>query len=131
MYKARNNLKQKVVRQGNFCHVHLAILATYAITIARATATKPTLPLATTCPAPELPEPPEELPDDPLEAGALAVTVAAGAAVASASTPPVTGPLSVSVCSELPIAMAAAWNAWNVLVPLVGALIEPTIPIPQ
>jgi len=69
---------------------------------------------------------------EPLELeGADAETVAAGGAVAMALTPPVTGPLSVSVCSLLPICLAAAVNASSVLLPVVGALIAPTIPIPQ
>jgi len=84
-------------------------------------------PLATTRPAPEE----DELPDPLAEAElAGAVAVAAGVAVAIAFTPPVTGPLSGTVVSELPIAMAALWNAANVL-PVAGALIDPTIPIPQ
>lgn len=77
----------------------------------------------------------------------MAVPVA-GAAVAIPFTPPVTGPLSCSyrggqkcgelvtslpltVTSLLPICMAAAWKFWNVLLPVVGALMLPTMPIPQ
>jgi len=45
-----------------------------------------------------------EPPVDPEEPAEAAAAVAAGGAVATAFTPPVTGPLSVSVCSLLPIA---------------------------
>jgi hypothetical protein len=49
---------------------------------------------------------------------------------ATASTPPVTGPLSVIVFSLEPMAFAAAKKAALVF-PELGALIEPTIPLPQ
>jgi len=71
---------------------------------------------------PEEPEEPEEL--------ALGEAVAAGAAVATAPTPPVTGPLSWMVASLPPMALAAVWYLSKVL-PDEGALIDPTIPIPQ
>jgi len=56
--------------------------------------------------------------------------VEVGVDVATASTPPVTGPLSVTVGSFEPMAFAAAKNAAAVF-PVDGALIEPTIPAPQ
>jgi len=55
---------------------------------------------------------------------------AVGVDVATAFTPPVTGPLSVTVCSFVPMAFAAAKKAAAVF-PEEGALIEPTIPRPQ
>jgi len=51
-----------------------------------------------------------------------------GPAVATAPTPPVTAPLSVSVGAELPRALAADTNASKVF-PVAGALILPTIPL--
>jgi len=51
-----------------------------------------------------------------------------GPAVATAPTPPVTAPWSVSTGAELPRAMAADWNAAKVF-PVDGALILPTIPL--
>jgi len=56
--------------------------------------------------------------------------VGVGVDVATASTPPVTGPLSVTVGSFVPMAFAAAKKAAAVF-PVDGALIEPTIPRPQ
>jgi len=56
--------------------------------------------------------------------------VALGGAVATAFTPPVTGPLSGTVCSFAPMAFAAA-KKLSAVFPEVGALIEPTIPRPQ
>jgi len=56
--------------------------------------------------------------------------VAVGVDVATAFTPPVTGPLSDTVCSFEPMAFAAAKKLAAVL-PEDGALIEPTIPLPQ
>jgi len=53
-----------------------------------------------------------------------------GPAVATAPTPPVTGPLSVSVGAELPRALAADWNTSKVF-PVAGALILPTIPVTE
>jgi len=50
-----------------------------------------------------------------------------GPAVATAPTPPVTGPLSVSVGKLLPRALALVWNNSKVF-PVDGALILPTIP---
>lgn len=76
------------------------------------------LALATTRLAPlELPEP--EPPTSLL-----------GAAVATAPTPPVTGPLSVSVGALLPRLLAIDWNESKVL-PVAGALMLPTIPVGQ
>jgi hypothetical protein len=49
---------------------------------------------------------------------------------ATAFTPPVTGPLSGTVFSFVPMAFAAAKKAAAVF-PEDGALIEPTIPRPQ
>lgn len=69
----------------------------------------------------EEPEPEEEL-EEP--------DMVVGPAVAMPFTPPVTAPLSCSVTSLLPIFMAAAWKLSKVL-PVFGALIEPTIPMPQ
>jgi len=60
-----------------------------------------------------------------------ALPVAVGPRLATALNPPVTAPLSVSVASEEPIFTAAAWKAEKVLVPLVGALMLPTMPMPQ
>jgi len=83
-------------------------------------------PLATRRPAPddleELGEGLDELPEDG--------DVAVGVDVATAFTPPVTGPLSDTVGSLVPMAFAAAKKAAAVF-PEVGALIEPTIPRPQ
>jgi len=53
-----------------------------------------------------------------------------GVDVASAPTPPVTGPLSDTVGSFAPMAFAAAKKAAPVF-PVDGALIVPTIPAPQ
>jgi len=53
-----------------------------------------------------------------------------GVDVATAFTPPVTGPLSVMTGSLEPMAFAAAKKA-SAVFPVVGALIEPTIPRPQ
>jgi len=72
--------------------------------------------LATTLVALEL----EELEEEPVSL--------VGPAVATAPTPPVTAPWSVSVGAELPRAMAADWNAAKVF-PVVGALILPTMPL--
>jgi len=84
--------------------------------------------LATDLVAPEEPEEPEE-PDEP--EGVVAEAVLVGDAVATAPTPPVTGPLSLSVVSPLPIFFAAASKVEKVLLPDVGALMDPTIPCPQ
>jgi len=53
-----------------------------------------------------------------------------GRAVATPWTPP-TAPGPVCDGALEPSAIAAAWNAANVLLPVVGALILPTIPRPQ
>lgn len=99
-----------MVRTSQFVHAMM-------IAIAADRSARPALP--TTWEAPEEPEPPEEPP-----------TSLDGLAVATAFNPPVTAPWSDSVVSELPIALAADWNASNVF-PEDGALILPTIPRPQ
>jgi len=66
--------------------------------------------------------------EDLVELGEAAA--AAGETVAWALTPPLTKPLSDSVGSEEPMARAAALKASNVL-PLEGALMDPTMPSPQ
>jgi len=53
-----------------------------------------------------------------------------GVDFATAATPPVTGPLSDTTGSFVPMAFAAAKKA-AALFPVDGALIEPTIPRPQ
>lgn len=83
----------KIIRQERrFVYSWTSLLTTahpfYAIAIARAAATRPQAPLATTRPAPE----DGDDPDDPLPEAAVAV--AAGVAVRTAPTPPVLGPLS-------------------------------------
>jgi len=67
----------------------------------------------------------EELGVELVEAAA-----AAGEPVACALTPPLTKPLSLSTGSEEPIATAAVLKASKVL-PDEGALMDPTMPIPQ
>ena len=92
----------------------------YIVPYAKTIIVPPTTP-RTTASAPEaLSWRAPELPDDP----ALApLAVAAGGAVAMAPIPPVTGPLSWSVCSDAPTLTAAACQASNVL-PVEGALID-------
>jgi len=58
------------------------------------------------------------------------VETGTGVFVATALTPPVFGPLSERIVSLWPMAFALAKYASNVF-PVVGALIEPTIPVPQ
>jgi len=60
-----------------------------------------------------------------------AVAVFDGLAVAIAPTPPVNTVPVGSVTSLVPMAKAFAMKFVKVLLPLAGALMEPTIPIPQ
>jgi len=70
-------------------------------------------------------------PSDDLEELGEGLEVEVGVDVATAPTPPVTGPLSVvKVGSFVPMAFAAAKKAAPVF-PVDGALIVPTIPRPQ
>jgi len=90
--------------------------------IPNAVATSAKNPLATRRPASELLEAVLELAEDADEA--------VGVDVATAFTPPVTGPLSDTVFSFEPMAFAAA-KKFAAVFPEDGALIEPTIPVPQ
>jgi len=105
------------------CKEIVTIEPIYIIATAAITMTMRPNPLETNRrPAPE---------DDPPELPVADGTALVGKAVASAPTPPSTGPVAETVGSEPPIAIAADWNALKVLVPFVGALIDPTMPMPQ